>query len=89
MLCCVLTLLKIPAILFDRANGTFWFTGDTNISAVQYQPVMRPWYEFFGDVFDELQFRSKRGFCICGQANSVGHPEYMCIHRHGRFIKNH
>ena len=55
--------LKINTILSEKFTGilnptliTFWISGQTDISTVEYQPMMCLVNEFFGDVFDELFF---------------------------------
>ena len=64
-----------------------WVSCNTDISAVQDQPVMSPRQQLFGDMFDKLAFGFKRRFRVVRQSNPVRDPEYVGIYRHGREIE--
>ena len=62
---------EIMAKMGDGAFQTFWFSGQTNVPAMQNQPVMGHMDMFFGNVFDQLLFNFQWGFGIlCNQSQS-------------------
>ena len=76
------------AVLRDAAFRAFGMTCSTDVSAMQYQPMMGYRDELGGNMLDQSTFGAERCLGAASQPEAVGNPKYVSIDRHRRFVKH-